>query len=153
MYYEEIDRLKQVETKTNIALAFIGVLFGAYLALTGSNLPTLDDIGYLIYSIFFKIFILVLILISLYYFYKSMKVKNFEQLDIDEIVNKETAISISNHTKLAVAATYKKAVLGNRKIIEDKNIDYDMGLKLVGWALVVFVIHYIIEVIIKHVTT
>ncbi|QNK54584.1 hypothetical protein [Paenibacillus sp. PAMC21692] len=153
MYYEEIDRFKQVEAKTNIALAFAGIFFGGFITFAVSNTPVNKDIGYLTYSLIFKAVVVVFFLVAAFFFYRSLKSNGYAQLTLENIVNEETALEPANDTHLSIAATYKDAVIANRQRIEEKTDDYDNGLKYISWSFLIFVLHYIVEVVIKYVST
>lgn len=150
VYNEEIDRFKQIETKTGVSLGFTGVCFVAFLNFINNNLSGSKQVGYLIYSGLFKLFILSLIFSAAYFFLRSMRVGTFEQIDLENIVDGDLATKTPSYVKLSIGATYKNAAKANEEKIEQKIHNYSKGLKSISIAFVVFVIHYILEVIIKY---
>lgn len=114
-YTEEQERFKQVEIKTNITLAFSGVLLGTFLNYIQNNPLNLENIWYVIYTVIFKLTILYLLSFSVVKFFKSITVGNFSQIGLDNIVDEEFASVGVSKSKLEIAATYRDAINENKE--------------------------------------
>lgn len=151
VYAEEQTRFIQYENKTNIVLAFGGVILVAYLTYLGSNKFLLNDIGYLIYSILFRLSVLLLFTIGIIYFLKAIKSGDYKQVDLSNIVDLSFAQDPVETVKIELAATYKLAIDENKSILEKKTRYYDIGSTLVTLGFLIFVIYFVIEEVIKYV--
>lgn len=151
IHAEELGRFSQCENKTNIGLAFTGVLLGAYLTYLSSYKVPLKDTAYLTYTILFKVAILILLSLAIIFFLKSIKRGEYEQIDLNNIVDSEFAGCNVGQVRLEIAATYKQVVDLNKSKLEKKLEDYDIGLKLVTWGFLLFVGHFLIEEVIRYV--
>ncbi|HDR6299963.1 TPA: hypothetical protein QCU59_003742 [Bacillus cereus] len=151
VYYEEIDRLKQTEAKTNITLAFVGVVFGAYLTYLSGFKLTIKETSYIVYTILFKVIIFVCYIISIIYFLKAISTDKYEQVGLGEIASEPFARQDEKITKLRVAFTYRDVVSRNMVILEEKLKFYKRGLYIMACGLMVFAIHFLIEEVIRHV--
>ncbi len=151
IYTEESERFKQVETKTSITLAFVGVLFGAYLTYLGSFKLSTHEISYLIYTYLFQLVIFVALTVSIIYFLMSIKTGEFEQVDLETIVDTNFSSEPEGIAKLQIAATYRDAISANKNGIDSKMRFYSMGLNYLLWALIIFALYFTIEEVIKHV--
>ncbi|WP_205600716.1 hypothetical protein [Gracilibacillus sp. YIM 98692] len=63
----------------------------------------------------------------------------------------EFAREYENVAKMDIAATYKDAIELNREKIEGKLKFYKLGLRLLTWGFIIFIIHFLIEEVIKYV--
>jgi len=151
IYNEEVDRFKQIEAKTSITLTFMGVLFGVFLTYLGAFKPQADEIAYLIYTYLFKCFILVLLSLSITFFFRSIKTGKFEQIQLDNIVTYSFAEEEESKVKLEISATYKEAIDLNCSKIEIKTKHYNVGLKFMSWSFLLFIVHFVIEEVIRNV--
>ncbi|PRT13202.1 hypothetical protein C6352_02315 [Bacillus thuringiensis] len=151
VYDEEAERFKQAEAKTNITLAFVGVLFGAYLTYLGSFKPPIKEISYGIYTGVFKLTIFICFTISIIYFLRSIKTGEYDQVSIENIVTEDFAQREENDAKLTVAGTYNDAVALNREKLEFKMKLYSIGLNFMTCGFIMFAIHFIIEEVIRFV--
>lgn len=151
IYNEESERFKQVEAKTNITLAFVGVLFAAYLTYLGSYKPIIKDSSYLVYTLLFKLAVFVCFTLSISFFLRSVRTGEYDQVDLDNIVTRELAEASEQEVKLQIAATYKEAIDNNKAMLESKMKEYSLGLNLMFWGFIVFAVHFIIEEVIKYV--
>lgn len=151
IYSEESERFKQAEAKTNITLAFIGVLFGAYLTYLGSFKPVMKDVPYLVYTSLFKLVVFGCFTTSIIYFLRSVRTGEYDQVNIDNIVTKDFSQKKETDSKLAIAATYADAVRLNKDKLESKMKLYSTGLNFMSWGFVIFAIHFIIEEVIRYV--
>ncbi|WP_305455503.1 hypothetical protein [Bacillus mycoides] len=151
VYNEESDRFKQAEAKTNITLAFVGVLFGAYLTYLGAFKPPLKEVSYLIYTGLFKLIVFVCFITSIIYFLRSIKTGEYDQVGLDNIVTEEFSNRDEIDAKLAVAGTYNDAVANNKDRLEDKLKLYGVGLNLMTWGFIIFAVHFVIEEVIRYV--
>ncbi|MGD6966415.1 hypothetical protein ACQCVP_08305 [Rossellomorea vietnamensis] len=151
VYAEEQARFIQYENKTNIGLAFGGVVLVAYLTYLGSNKLLLNDTGYLIYSTLFRLSILILFTIGIIYFLKAIKSGDYKQVDLSNIVLLSFAQDPVETVKIELAATYKSAVDENKIVLDKKTKFYDLGLTLVARGFLVFVIYFVLEEVIKYV--
>ncbi|PEA56058.1 hypothetical protein CON64_05355 [Bacillus pseudomycoides] len=151
VYYEEIDRLKQMEAKTNITLAFVGVLFGAYLTYLGAFKMPMKEISYMIYTVLFKITVFVCYLVSVIYFLRAISTGKYKQVGLDEIASESFAMQDAEITKLRVAFTYRDVVSYNSVILEKKLKFYSRGLYIMAFGLMLFAVHFFIEEVIRHV--
>ncbi|MED4170596.1 hypothetical protein [Priestia megaterium] len=151
IYNEEAERFKQTEAKTNITLAFVGILFAAYLTYLGAFKPISKEISYLVYTFLFELVIFILFVLSIVYFFKSIKTEEYEQVGLENIVNENLARNDANQTKLLIAATYKDAIDFNKNLLESKLKLYGMGLNFMHWGFLSFAVHFMIEEVIKYV--
>lgn len=149
-YVEEQERFKQTEFKINIALAFNGILFGIYLTYIQDFLPS-DSVHYMIYTLIVKFIILLLFSISIGKFLRSITVAEFHQIKLDGIIDLELAKQDSSITKLQIASTYREAIDINKKSLDLKIRHYEIGLCLLKWGFFIFIVHFLIEEVIKYV--
>ncbi|GIO19656.1 hypothetical protein J18TS1_27560 [Oceanobacillus oncorhynchi subsp. incaldanensis] len=149
IYNEESERFKQAENKTNIAIAFVGILFGSYLTYLGSFDPVTEEAAYLIYTFSFKFLIFILLSASAGQLLKAIRTGKYDQVSLEAIVNDELSREDANWVKLQIAATYKEAIDLNKELLEKKMDIYSKGLNLVLWGFTLFVIHFIVEEVIK----
>ncbi|MCR8927504.1 hypothetical protein NLI92_002895 [Priestia megaterium] len=150
VHAEESERFNQCENKTNIGLAFTGVILGAYITYLGAYKPPLKDASYLTYTLVFKASILVLLTVAIIYFLKSIKKGEYEQIDLNNIIDLNFARDNATKVKLEIAATYNQVIVNNRDKLDAKLRYYDTGLKFVTWGFLLFVIHFLLEEIIKY---
>jgi hypothetical protein len=151
IYNEESERFKQAEAKTNITLAFSGVLFGAYLTYIGAFKPVSESAEYYIYTYLFKLIVFVCFTISITYFLKSIRTGEYDQAGLDAIVNSNFAKEPDAKAKLEIAATYKDALDLNRGKLETKMKTYNQGLNFMFWGFILFALHFVIEEVVKRV--
>ncbi|MEH6988273.1 hypothetical protein [Cytobacillus firmus] len=151
VYAEEQARFIQYENKTNIGLAFGGVILVAYLTYLGSNKLLIHDTGYLIYSILFRLSVLILFTIGIIYFLRAIQSGDYKQVDLSNIVDLNFAQDPVETVKIELAATYKSAVDENKTTLDKKTKFYDIGLTLVTRGFLIFVIYFVIEEVIKYV--
>ncbi|OUB71865.1 hypothetical protein [Bacillus thuringiensis] len=151
VYDEEIDRFKQTEAKTNITLAFVGVLFGAYLTyLSAFKLP-IKEISYLVYTVLFKAAVFTCYITSIFYFLKAINTGKYEQVNLDEVASESYAKQDAEITKLRIAFSYRDIVSRNRDVLERKLKSYRIGLYIMTCGFIAFAIHFLIEEVIRHV--
>ncbi|QWG70404.1 hypothetical protein EXW32_29110 (plasmid) [Bacillus mycoides] len=150
VYNEEAERFKQAEAKTNITLAFVGVLFGVYLTYLGAFKPPLKEVSYLIYTCLFKLIVFTCFITSIIYFLKSIKTGEYDQVGLDNIVTNDFSKRNEIDAKLAVAGTYTDAVTNNKGRLEEKLKLYGIGLNLMTWGFIIFAIHFVIEEVIRY---
>ncbi|MDM5187853.1 hypothetical protein QUF99_11085 [Bacillus sp. DX4.1] len=151
IYNEESARFTQAEAKTNITLAFVGVLFGAYLTYLGAFNPVTKNVPYLIYTFLLKLTVFVCFTISIVYFLRSIKTGEYDQVGLDYIVTETFAREEERSAKLSVAGTYTDAVKLNKDKLEAKMKLYGTGLSFMIWGFVIFAVHFVIEEVIRHV--
>lgn len=151
VYAEEQARFIQYENKTNIGLAFGGIILVAYLTYLGSSKLLLHDTGYLIYSILLRVSVLTLFTIGIIYLLRAIKSGEYKQVDLSNIVVLSFAQDPVETVKFELAATYKSAIDENKVILDIKTRFYDIGLTLISWGFSIFVIYFVIEEIIKYV--
>ncbi|OKL36689.1 hypothetical protein [Domibacillus mangrovi] len=151
VYNEESERFKQAEAKTNIALAFAGVLFAAYLTYLGTFKPIIKEPSYLVYTSLFKVAIFVLLVIGIIYFLRSIKTGEYRQVDLNNIVSIDFGKRSEKNSKLSLAFTYDEAVTLNKEGIEGKLRFYQIGLQLITYGFLIFAIHFLIEEVIRYV--
>ncbi|WP_418039177.1 hypothetical protein [Paenibacillus xylanilyticus] len=151
IYAEEAERFKQTETKTSIGLAFDGIVIGAYITYLSAFSPTGKEVTYLIYTYLLKIGILALLSISAFYFIKSIKGVVFDQVDLNNIVDEDFAREPVGKVKIDIAHTYNDVVNSNTSKLEEKVKFFDKGLLFMYWGFIIFIIHFVIEEIIKNV--
>ncbi|MFP7442541.1 MULTISPECIES: hypothetical protein [Bacillus] len=151
VYAEEQTRFIQYENKTNIGLAFGGVILVAYLTYLGTNKLPIHDTGYLIYSILLRFSVLTSFTVGIIYFLRAIKSGDYEQINLSNIVDLDFAQDPVATVKLELAATYKTAIDGNKTILDKKTKYYDIGLTSVTIGFLIFVIYFVIEEVIKHV--
>ncbi|PEG10308.1 hypothetical protein CON96_11460 [Bacillus wiedmannii] len=151
VYDEEIDRFKQTEAKTNITLAFVGVLFGAYLTYLGGYKPPMKEISYLVYTVIFKLTVFMCYIVSIVYFFKAINTGKYKQVGLEEIASESFAKQDAEVTKLRVAFTYRDVINLNRDTLEKKLRFYQIGLYIMACGFMVFALHFLIEEVIRHV--
>ncbi|EGG35253.1 hypothetical protein [Paenibacillus sp. HGF5] len=151
IYNEEYDRFKQIETKTGVAIGFVGVLFGFFLTYLNSVKITSNDVGYLIYTFGLRFIIIVLLTISALKFMNAIKVGEFVQVKLDRIVDKNTARMPPEEVTLSVAATYQEVIQSNEKKIDRKTDKYKDGLKFMVYGFLLFLVYFCLEEVIRYV--
>lgn len=149
IYNEESERFKQAESKTGIALAIVGVLFGAYLTYLGTFEPITKETSYLIYTYIFKLLIFVCFSLGIIFLLRSIRTGQYEQVSLKRIAVEEFGRESPDIAKLGIALTYKEAINNNKGIIENKLAIYNKGLTLVYWGFVFLSIHFLIEGVIN----
>lgn len=152
IYYEESERFKQAENKTNIAIAFVGILFGIYLTYLGTFEPVTEQLAYLIYTYSFKSVVFILLSTSVFELLNSIRTGEYHQVSLENVVDDNLSREDSSWVKLLIASTYKDAIDKNKTLIERKMKIYSKGLNLVLLGFTLFAIHFIIEEVIKIVT-
>ncbi|KKO54492.1 hypothetical protein [Paenibacillus sp. DMB20] len=110
IYNEEYDRFKQIETKTGVTIGFVGVLFGFFLNYLISAKLNSNDVGYLIYAFGLRFIIIVLLTVSALKFISAIKVGEFDQINIDNVVDTNLAKEPPESLTLSVAATYQDVI-------------------------------------------
>lgn len=150
-YLEELDRFKQIESKVNIALALNGVLLAAYLTYLGNLRFQSSDIGYIVYTNLFKIVIIFCLGFGILYFLKAIEIEEYDQVRLDGIVAYTFARESVDKARMQVAATYKEVIDLNREKIKKKSKCYNKGHAFLISSLLFFLIHFIIEEVIKYV--
>ncbi|MBO3283085.1 MULTISPECIES: hypothetical protein [Paenibacillus] len=150
VYNEEIDRFKQVETKTGITLGFVGVILGVFISYVGASKIQLNVVSYVVFSYFFKLTIIGLLTVSSIKLINAIKVGSFQQVDINNIVDAEFAKDNPADVKYSIAATYQETITQNEEKIDKKNDNYSVGLNLMTYGFVLFIIYIILEEIIKN---
>lgn len=151
IYTEESERFKQAEAKTNITLAFVGVLFAAYLTYVGAFKPTTKESSYLVYTLLFQLGVFALFTLSIIYFLRSIKTGAYDQVSLENIVNENLAIETEGKAKILIAATYKDAIDSNKENLESKLKLYSIGLNYMFWGFLIFAVHFVIEEVVKYV--
>lgn len=153
LYNDELDRNKQIESKSAIALTFIGVIITLLLSSIVDTESALL-INLKINTIFFCIDILIMIgfVISIIRLLDSITTSDFQQVKIDEIVNLEDATSNPAQVKINIAATYQKIVNHNMAVINVKAEKYKHGINLAKYSFIFFSINFLIQEVILHVT-
>ena len=151
IYNEEVDRFKQVETKTGITLGFVGVLIGVILTYATNFKALPGQPAHTIYSYSLLILIIALFTTSAMKFINTIKVGIFEQIDIDNIVDSNFAKESPASVRLDLAATYQDTINKNSGKIDKKIKSYNQGLTLMQWGFVAFIIYLIIEGVVKNV--
>lgn len=151
IHNEELERFNQAETKTSIALALLGIIFIAYINYLSNFTLVNNEISYLIYTFFFKFIIFISFTLSTIFFLNSIKTSNYEQISIENIINTDFIKLNGNIVKLKIATTYKDAIKQNKFKIEQKMKYYNCGLKFLFIGFIIFIVHFIIEEVIKYV--
>ncbi|MCM3170400.1 MULTISPECIES: hypothetical protein [Peribacillus] len=151
IHAEELARFSQYESKTNIGLAFVGIILGAYLTYLSAFKPIIDDPSYIIYTLLFKVAILALFTLGIIYFLKSIKSGEYVQVELANILDLDFAREDTTKVRIEIAATYKQVVDQNKDKLIIKSKHYDSGLQFATWGFVIFIIHFLIEEIIKNV--
>ncbi|WP_058830656.1 hypothetical protein [Paenibacillus polymyxa] len=150
LYNDEIDRFKQVEAKTGITLGFVGVILGVFITYIGTSKLQMDMVPYVVYSYFFRLSIIALLTASSIKLINAIKVGSFQQIDINNIVDEDFAKERPAKVKLDIAATYQETINQNSEKIDEKNDNYNVGLNLMMYGFVLFIVYIILEEIIKN---
>ncbi len=150
-YNEELDRFKQTEAKTSIALAFSGVIITAYFAYLTTYSPTSLEHSYLVYNYILKFVIMTLLVTSIYFLITSIRTDTFQQIDLNSLVDDSLAQLEGKEVEMKIAYTYKELVEINEGKIGNKIKNYNCGLKFMNYGFFLFIIYFIIEEIIKNV--
>lgn len=153
LYNDELERTKQIESKSAIALTFIGIIITLLLSSIVNAESTLL-INLKINTIFFCIDIAIMggFVISIIHLLDSITTSDFQQVKIDEIVNVEDATSNPAQVKINIAATYQKIVNHNMAVINEKAEKYKKGINLAKCSFILFSINFLIQEVIRYAT-
>lgn len=153
LYQDELDRYKQIENKTAITLAFIGIVITLLIGNLESNRTLLINIK--INTIFWGVDLLILLgfIISVISLLNSITVSNLQQVSIDTIVNIEDATSSPAQVKINIAATYQNIVNHNLHVINKKVKKYEHGITFTKYSFTLFSISFLLQGVIQYVST
>ena len=127
------------------------MVLGAYLRYLNTVTTNLSNIPYVIYSSFFKIIILILFSVGIIYFLRSIRSGEYQQVELANIVDYDFARDDITKVRIELAATYKQVIDLNKSVLEIKSRLYDKALKFAAWGFIIFIVHFLIEEIIKYV--
>lgn len=141
IYNEEIDRFKISETKTQILLAFTGIIFSFYINFLLKTEIDNNILKYLING-FFNLCIFLLLGFAIKYLINAITMVEFEQVDIGDMVNREFASNDEKEVLMNIAATYRNAITKNIDTVERKMNHIKESLWYLKWAIA-FIVLYI----------
>lgn len=150
VYDEEIIRFNQIESKTNIAMAFSGVLLGVIITYYTSNGIRGLDNNFLDMSFgILKLLNIFFIFRAIYFLNQSMKSNAYSQFPLDTIINYEYFKKHEDVLKIELAATYNRAIKDNQALLIKKVKQYDDGNRSTSLGFSVFIVIFILEMIVK----
>lgn len=143
--HDELERNKQIESKSVIALTFISIII-TLLFSSIINAESTQLINLKINTIFFcnDIGIIGGFVISIIRLLDSIPTSDFQQVKIGEIANIEDATSNPVQVKIDLAATYQKIVNHNMAVINVKAEKYKHRMNLAKCSFVLFSIKFFI---------
>lgn len=152
IYQDELDRSKQLESKTAITLAFLGVVITYHLGTFLNN----KNVYFSNVKLNTMLFCLDLIITmgfiaSIIFLLHAIALSSFKQVRIRDIVNVEDAISDPAQVKINIAATYKIVVEENKTAINSKSQKYAKGLLLTEISFILFIINLLIKGVVNFV--
>lgn len=141
IYNEELDRFKISETKTQILLAFTGIIFSFYINFLLKI--EIDDniIKYLINGVF-NLWIFLLLGSAIKKLINAITMVEFEQVDVSDIINREFASNDEKDVLMNLAATYRNVIFKNKDTVEQKMNYIKDALWYLKWAII-FIVLYI----------
>ena len=151
VYNEELERFNQIENKTNIGMAFAGVLLG--VVITFYSAGNMDDIEtpQIIYTWVFRLISLILVCIGISFFHLSMKTGQYNQFPINTFIDNKYLKEEEYFVKVELAASYNRVVQDNQNLLVRKIRKYDLGSLFVLLGFLAFILNFILEVVIKNV--
>ncbi|MOA26757.1 hypothetical protein D3C78_1475720 [compost metagenome] len=84
-------------------------------------------------------------------FISAIKVGEFDQINIDNVVNTNLAYMQPEELTLSIAATYQEVIQKNEEKVNKKTDKYNIGLKFMVYGFLLFLIYFFIEEVIKYV--
>lgn len=152
LYQDDIDRYKQIENKTMISLAFLGIILTIQSSsFSGGNFSYFENIKLNTILFCFDVFIIVALFISTWFMLASIKLSNFSVIRVADIVNVEDASSDPAQVKINIAATYQNVIEHNRLTINSKTEKYGLGLLFLKIGFVLFFISLMIKGVVSYV--
>lgn len=150
VYDEELARFNQIESKTNISMAFVGILLGILISSFNSESFKLSELYFSVCFFFvLKSINLIIICRAFFYFYKSIKTSKYNQFPLKSFVTDEYLKAEPEFTKVEIVATYKRVINENHFLIKNKIKYYDYGNKCSLFGLILFVFILISEKFVK----
>lgn len=150
IYDEELVRFNQIENKTNISMAFIGILLGILISSFNSELLKINDFYFSVCFFFMlKSINLIIICRAFFYFYKSIKTSEYNQFPLKSFVTEKYLQAEPEFTKVEIVATYKRVINENFFLIKNKIKYYDLGNRYSFLGLVLFIFILISEKFVK----
>lgn len=150
VYDEEIMRFNQIESKTNIAMAFSGVLLGVIITFYSSTgIGKLENIYLNVGFGIFKLLNIYFILRAIYFLNQSMKSNTYSQFPLDTVIDFKYFKEREDVLKIELAATYNRVIKENQELLIKKVIQYDDGNRSTSYGFFVFIFIFILEMIVK----
>ena len=152
LYQDELDRSKQLEKKTAITLAFVGIILSLHLSVI-LNEDYMVFLNTKINTMFYCVEILILFgfVVSTFCLLRTVTLSDFKQLQIDNIVNMKDATSDAAQVKINIAATYQTLINHNINVINMKTERYDLGIKFLIITLSLFFLISLIKGVVNYV--
>jgi hypothetical protein len=144
IYNEEIDRFKISETKTQILLAFTGIVFSFYINTLLKLEIEKEILRYLINAVF-NLCIFLLLGYAIKSLIAAISMAKFEQVDIGDLVNKDFASSEECEVMMNIAATYRNAIRKNKDTVEQKMKYLTDALWYLKRAIILIIIYVFLK--------
>lgn len=150
VYEEELARFNQIENKTNIGMAFSGVLLGVIITFYSSNgIKELDNNFYNVSFGIIKLLNLVFVFRAIYFFNQSMKSNTYNQFPINTIIDYKYFKKQEDVLKIELASTYNRVIKENQELLKNKIKQYDDGNRSTFLGFIFFIIIFVLEMTIK----
>lgn len=151
-YDIEASRKRDIEARTGILIALLGVLIGFYSSIMDFKIfktgdAPLEYIGLIFLGLIY-IFPLVTLFLSMRHFIKVLNAKTYRRMGLGNNY-KEMAQNSKEDTSIRLAESYKIVVEDNDKSNENKAIQFKKGINLLYLSLIAVIITYIIKQIIS----
>jgi len=146
VYDEELVRFNQIESKTNISMAFAGILLGILINNFNSEIFNITEFYFSVWFFFtLKSINLLIISKAFFYFYKSIKTSEYNQFPLKSFVEDKYLKEEPEFTKVEIVATYKRVINENYFLVKNKTKCYDAGNKYSFFGLFLFILIMISE--------
>jgi len=151
VYNEEIGRFNQIENKTNISMAFSGVLLGVLFTVYNLNIFNNNNFPSIIYMFYIiKILNLFLMCKAFHYFSRSIKSSDFNQFPLNHFFKDYSYFERDpNYVKIEIASSLNLTIQENISQIAKKIKYYDDGNTLIFVSLIIFIIIWSLEKIVN----
>lgn len=150
VYDEELVRFNQIENKTNISMAFAGILLGILINNFNSEIFNITEFYFSVCFFFtLKSINLLIICKAFFYFYKSIKTSEYNQFPLKSFVADKYLKEEPEFTKVEIVATYKRVINENYFLVKNKTKYYDAGNKYSFFGLFLFILILISEKFVK----
>lgn len=144
VYSEELDRYKISETKTQILLAFTGIVFSFYINFLLKIESEKSLLSILIYWVF-NLMIFLLLGFAVKCLIQAITMVKFEQVNVEELTRRSLASKEERFVIMQIAATYRNVIRENKALIEAKMDSIKDAIWYLKWAVSLIIIYIFIR--------